>query len=248
MISTPQNDNSIAGTLQNGQSNALKKLTQIAGVLVYIGMIAYSAVHNWRLLSAGIAQNMQLWAALGVIGLELTALALPLAVHYWTFAPMQRISAFAFYALDLALIFANVILDYALVSNGAPLPSWLQVYKFYALPATPVIAGLGWSLLFLLDPAQRERALTETLRAATRESLAGRIAEAAKAADITEAVDSAANALAREIVGQTLGITPPPQRRPVMAAPTRISYNAESEAPAPAPLSGNGHRPGNRGA
>lgn len=250
MISAPQNDNSIAGTLQNGQSNALRKLAQSAGLVVYIGMIAYSAVHNWRLLSAGIAPGMAIWAAVGVIGLELTALALPLALHYWTFAAMQRLAAFAFYALDLALIFANVILDYALVSNGAPLPSWLQIYKFYALPATPVIAGLGWSLLMLLDPAQRERALTETLRAATRESLAGRIAEAAKSADITQAVDSAAGQLAREIVGQTLGITPAgTQRRPAAAHyPANVSYNAESEAPTPAPLSGNGHRPGNPGA
>lgn len=239
---------SIAEKMQNGQHNAIKGLAQVAGLVVYVGMIAYSAVHNWSLLSAGIAPTMRMWAAVGVIALELTALALPLALHFWLYAPLQRITGFAFYGLDLVMIISNVVLDYAIVGNGGALPTWLQIYKFYVLPATPVACGLGWSLLYLLDPAQRERALTETLRAATREALAGRIAEQAKSADITQAVDSAAGALAREIVGQTLGITPPPQRRPVMAAPTRISYNAESEAPAPAPLSGNGHRPGNRGA
>jgi len=239
---TDANDKSIGAQMQNGRANALKNLTQTAGLIVYLGMICYSAVHNWRLLSAGIAPNMLIWAAVGVVGLELTALALPLALHFWTFAPMQRLAALAFYGLDLALIFANVVLDYALISNGAALPGWLQVYKFYALPASPVIAGLGWSLLFMLDPSQRERAMAETLRAATRESLAGRISEAAKSADISQAVDTAAGQLARDIVSQTLGIsTPPPQRRPV-AQPV-IYHNAESEA-VPAPLSGGGQAAG----
>ena len=242
---TDANDKSIGAQMQNGRANALKNLTQTAGLIVYLGMICYSAVHNWRLLSAGIAPGMAIWAAVGVIGLELSALALPLALHFWTFAPMQRLAAFAFYGLDLALIFANVVLDYALVSNGAALPGWLQVYKFYALPASPVIAGLGWSLLFMLDPSQRERALTETLRAATRESLAGRISEAAKSADISQAVDTAAGQLARDIVTQTLGISaPPPQRRPAVAQPM-IYHNAESDA-VPAPLSGAGQAAGNQ--
>ena len=233
---------SVGNELQAGKNKALKSLAQLAGLIVYAGMIAYSAVHNWRLLSAGIDSSMVLWAAVGVIALELTALALPIALHHWTFGAMHRIAAFAFYGLDLVLIFTNVILDYALVSQGGDLPGWLQIYKFYALPATPVIAGLGWSLLFLLDPAQKERALTETLRAATRESLAGRISEAAKSADISQAVDTAAGQLARDIVSQTLGIsTPPPQRRPV-AQPV-IYHNAESEA-VPAPLSGGGQAAG----
>jgi len=237
---TLTSDKSIGAQMQNGRANAIKNLAQGAGLIVYIGMICYSAVHNWRLLSAGIAPEMLIWAAVGVIGLELTALALPLALHFWTFAPMQRLAAFAFYALDLALIFANVVLDYALVSSGAPLPGWLTVYKFYALPASPVLAGLGWSLLYMLDPSQRERAMAETLRAATRESLAGRIAEAAKGADISQAVDSAAGQLARDIVSQTLGISaPPPQRRPATnQTPAGLVYhNAESEAAFTRPLS-----------
>ena len=74
---TDANDKSIGAQMQNGRANALKNLTQTAGLIVYLGMICYSAVHNWRLLSAGIAPNMLIWAAVGVVGLELTALALP---------------------------------------------------------------------------------------------------------------------------------------------------------------------------
>ena len=233
---------SVGNELQAGKNKALKSLAQLAGLIVYAGMIAYSAVHNWRLLSAGIDSTMVIWAAVGVIALELTALALPIALHYWTFGAMHRIAAFAFYALDLTLIFANVVLDYALVSASGQLPNWLQIYKFYALPATPVIAGLGWSLLFLLDPAQKERALTETLAAATREALAIRIAEQAKAADIGEAVDETAGILAREIVGQTLGTGTRPQRLPAPKTPAGMVYHNADSPEVPAPLPGNGHK------
>ena len=233
---------SVGNELQAGKNKALKSLAQLAGLIVYAGMIAYSAVHNWRLLSAGIDSSMVLWAAVGVIALELTALALPIALHHWTFGAMHRIAAFAFYGLDLVLIFTNVILDDALVSQGGDLPGWLQIYKFYALPATPVIAGLGWSLLFLLDPSQRERALTETLAAATREALAIRIAEQAKAADIAQAVDDTAAGLARDIIGQTLGMSTPPKRTPASKTPAGMVYHNADSPEVPAPLPGNGHK------
>jgi len=216
------NDFSVGDVMSEGSNSALKSLAMLAGVLVYIGMILYSGVHNWRLMTAGVASDMVLWAALGVIALELSALALPLALHYWTHAPMQRIAAFAFYGVDLALIFANVVLDYA-AATGEVLPGWLLMYKFFALPATPVIAGLGWSLLWLLDPSQRERAMIENLRASTREVLAARIAQAAKSADVSEAVDLAAAGMARGIVSQTLGgaAAPGHHRRALPGAPSR---------------------------
>lgn len=138
----------------------------------------------------------------------------PLALHYWTHAQMHRIAALAFYALDLGLIFANVVLDYALNTGGA-LPEWLLAYKFYGVPATPVLAGLGWTTLFLLDPSQQQRSMLETLKASTRVVLAKRIAEAARSVDISESVTATAGDLARDIVAQTLGATRTAVKSPV---------------------------------
>lgn len=224
----------IGGTMQEAKARAIKALAVFAGMLVYIGMIGYSAVHNWRLLTAGVAPDMILWAGVGVLAIEISALALPLALHYWTHAALQRFAAFAFYGLDLALIFLNVVLDYAIVGQAAPIPAWMQMYQFYALPATPVFAGLGWSLLFLLDPSQRERGMIETLRASTREVLAARIAEAAKSADVSESVELAAAQLARDVIGSTLGVSTS-YRRPALPSPTPTE-NGHSKSPGAAIL------------
>lgn len=196
----------IGEVMRAGRDDALKKVAIGVSLLVYAGMIAYSAVHNWRLLTAGVSPDMVIWAALGVVGLELTALALPVALHFWTFSPMQRYTAYGFYALDLALVFLNVVLDYAIFTGDmTAAPAWLTVYKFFMVPATPIIAGLGWSALWLLDPSAKERGMIETMKASTRAVLADRIAERARSESVDKQVDTAADLLVSDLVSQTLG-------------------------------------------
>ena len=100
---------------------------------------------------------------------------------------MHRIAAFAFYGVDLLLIFMNVILDYTMTS-GEALQQWMNMYLTYGVPATPIVSGLGWSLLFLLDPSQKERAQFEKLRSATRQTLMNKIMEEANKTDVSEQV------------------------------------------------------------
>ena len=194
----------IGDILTKGRDEAVKRLAIGAGILVYVGMLAYSGVHNYSVMTRGLDGSMVVWAMLGVVALEVSAAALPLALHWWAYAPLHRYAAFAFYAVDIALIILNVVLDYA-ITAGETLPDWIKIYQFYGAPVVPIVAGLGWSVLFLLDPAQKERATNETLKAATREALSVRIAEQAKSTDISAAVESAAADLARSIVLDTLG-------------------------------------------
>jgi len=196
----------IGDILTKGRERAVKSLAIGAGILVYLGMLAYSGVHNYSVMTRGIEGDMVIWAMLGVVALEVSAMALPLALHFWCYDTMHRIAAFSFYAVDIVLIVGNVILDNA-INAGETLPQWIQIYQFYGAPIVPIIAGLGWSVLFMLDPSQKERATSETLKAATREALSARIAEQAKSTDISEAVNKAAGVLARSIVNETLGVS-----------------------------------------
>lgn len=233
----------VGDVLSEARNKALKAVAIGAGVLVYCGALLYSGVHNFSLLTAGVPEDLIIWAILGVVSLEVTAGAMPIALHYWTHAPLQRMAAMAFYFLDLGIVFLNVAIDFAYVQGtGGALPEWLTLYQLYAMPATPVICGLGWSILWLLDPSQRDRAMREELRAATREALRSKIAEAAKSADVTDQVDQAAQALAREIIASELGgAAARRQAQPVkILAPNRnghkpelVTYNAEAESVPP---------------
>jgi hypothetical protein len=88
----------------------------------------------------------------------------------------------------------------------------MRLYLDFIAPVTPLAVGLMWSLLFILDPSNRLRDMEMELAAAARMALATRIAEAAKAADVNEIVESAAREMARDLVARAVG-------RPVLPAP-----------------------------
>ena len=194
---------SIGTSMQEGNGKAIKTFVIVLGIIVYVMMLLYSGVHNISLMLRGVDPQWQTVAIIGVIALEVSAAALPLALHFWTHDPMHRIAAFSFYGIDLLLIFMNVILDYSLTS-GEPLVDWMTMYLTYGVPSTPIIAGLGWSLLFLLDPSQKERAQIEKLRAATRNTFMTKVMEEANKADVSEDVKAAASKFTREFVGNSL--------------------------------------------
>ena len=208
----------VGDVMSEAKVRALKAVAITAGLLVYAGFIVYSGVHNFTLMTAGVPPDLLIWAIVGVIGLEITAAALPLALHFWCHAPLQRIAAFIFYFVDLAIILMNVILNFALTQGNA-IPEWGQLWLFYGVPATPVIAGFGWTMLFLLDPSSRQREIMEQLKASTMETLGNRIVVAASQTDITSIVEAAAERVAYDVVSKSLGA---PAKKPARELPAQI--------------------------
>jgi len=217
--------------MRENSRRALRGLAVFLSLVIYLAGLVYAGVRSYSLFAATIAPDLLPLAVLGIVALELTAVGLPLAIHFWTAPGAQRLAALGFYLLDLALIVANAILD-AARHSGDLLPGFLTAYGVYAVPALPVVCMVGWALLWALDPASREHDMAATVRAATHEALMAQIQKAAESVDITEAVESAAGEAARALVGETLG------RAPRRAALPAYRYNAEAESPALAAAEG----------
>lgn len=205
----PVNAQSVGNIMQEAKLATMKKLVMLAGIVVYIAGVVYAEVHGFSLLSKGVNPDFLIWAYLGMFALGVTALALPLALHVWTFDATQRITAFAFYAVDIALLGVNSFVDFE-TNTGQVLASWAQVYADFVLPATPVICAVGWGLLFLLDPAQKLLQIQQTLKAAMQEALAQQIIEAAKGSDVTAEVANAARVAVSNTAKDLFGISPAP--------------------------------------
>ncbi len=232
---------------ENGR-RAWKGAAFVLSVLVYLAGLIYAGVRSFDLFARTVPPDLLPLAVLGILALELTALALPLALHYWTAPGPQRYAAMAFYVADLLLITANAILD-AAQQAGTLLPAFMTAYGVYAVPALPVVCMVGWAIVWALDPASREADMRATVQAATQEALMGQMIEATKAIDITDAVQQAAAAAARALVGETLGRAPrgialPEAGVPTLAPPARAgvvgghTYNAQAPA-----WSATSHRP-----
>lgn len=197
----------IKSAMQEHGRGALGALAKVIGVIVYTGALIIAGVRSYDLFARTLPPDMLLLATIGTVVLELTACGLPLAIHYWTSPGQQRMVAFGFYGIDLVLIIANGILDSS-QNAGTILPSFMQFYGTYVMPAVPVACMVGWGLLWLLDPTTREHDMRAAVRAATREALFGRIIEETANADITAEVEAAARLQVREIVGETLARAP----------------------------------------
>lgn len=197
----------IKSAMQEHGRGALRGFAVALSLIVYAAALVYAGVRSYDLFARTLPADMLPLAILGIVALEVTALGLPLAIHFWTSPGQQRMIAFGFYGLDLALIIANSILD-AAQNSGAILPGFMQWYGVFAVPGLPVFCMIGWALIWMTDPTTREHDMKAAVRAATREALFGRIIEETAAADISEEVQEAARLQVREIVGETLARKP----------------------------------------
>ncbi len=197
----------VSSAMKENGRRALKGLAIVLSGIVYFAGLIYAGVRSYSLFARTVDPELLPLAVLGIIALEVSALALPLALHYWTAPGAQRLAALGFYILDLALIVANAVLD-AAHHSGTLLPGFLNAYGVYAVPALPVVCMIGWALLWALDPASREHDMVLAVRAATHEALMAQIAKAAESVDISQAVEAAAGEAARALVGETLGNAP----------------------------------------
>jgi len=212
----------VGDLMSESRRRAFKALAVFVGIAVYAGMLAYAGVHNYSLFVRGLREDLVIFALLGLFTLELSAIGLPLAIHFWTSPGVHRIAALAFYFVDLALLAGNAVLDFRL-NAGLALTEPLRIYLDFIAPATPLVVGLMWSVLFILDPNNRIRDLEMELAASARTALATRIAEAAKAADVNAIVEEAAREMARELVARAVGRPLPP--------PSWLSVNGAAPEP-----------------
>jgi hypothetical protein len=188
--------------LEGGNNAAMRGLAILIGVVCYLGGLVYTAVHQFSLITRGVEPDFVLWALFGVFLLELTAVGLPLALHYWTFEARHRMAAFAFYTIDIALIVGNVVADYTMNSRG-DMAEWLRLYISYIVPVTPVVAMLIWSALLLLDPSYRLKAFVETAKEALQTAQIQAAVDKFKDENVDRQVAQAGAAMADTIVGAT---------------------------------------------
>jgi hypothetical protein len=142
-----QSTTTVSSAMQQGSRKALKSLAFVLSVIVYLAGLVYAGVRSYTLFAATIESSLLPLAVLGIIALEVSALALPLTIHFWAAPGAQRLAAYGFYVLDLGLIVGNAILD-ASHHAGTVLPGFLQAYGVFAGArlASAVYGRLGLAL------------------------------------------------------------------------------------------------------
>lgn len=99
----------ISTTMKDSRHRALRLLAIALSLLVYLAGLAYAGVRSYTLFAATIDPALLPLAVLGIVALEISAVALPLAIHFWAQPGAQRMAALGFYFADLLLIASNAM-------------------------------------------------------------------------------------------------------------------------------------------
>jgi len=232
----------------NRNTQALKTLAVFLAALTYCGAVIYGDIMFISVMHVAFPSGiMGGLATAGAIMTAVSAITLPLALHYW-FAPgTQFVWGIIFWFADIAALSLNAMLAYAMATGGGD-SSLMQWQQFS--PATPMLAVIGWGLVFLLDPAHKLRHAQAELEADLIDIHATQLRQAAKGEDVAATITTGAKTAAADTASRLTGrgvIAQPakPQARPQLA----VHYNAEvdDEPEIAAVPAGNGHGPAPKG-
>jgi hypothetical protein len=184
-------EETVGDIMQKASGEGIKFWVIVTSAIIYLAGIVYAEVHGLTMLQKGVAPDMRIWAMLGMIAAGLSAVLFPIALKVWTIEAKQRLAAYAFYLLDFAFLAFNAFTDFN-TNAGQTLAPWALSYTTYILPASPVIVGAMWAILWELDPNVKQKILALTLRAAMKEKMARKVADAAKGQNVSAVVNAAA--------------------------------------------------------
>ena len=184
-------EETVGDIMQKMSGEGLKWFVIVVSALIYAAGIVYAEVHGLTMLQKGVAPDMRIWATLGMVAAGMPAVIMPITLKVWTIEARQRIAAYLFYALDFAFLIFNAFTDFN-TQSGQQLAPWAQTYVTYVLPASPIVVGAMWAILWELDPAVREKIQLLTLRMAMKQKMTRKVADAAKGQNVTNVVNAAA--------------------------------------------------------
>ena len=214
---------------------ALKSLAVALAALTYCGAVIYGDVMFISVMQAAFPAGILGDLALaGAVMTAVSAITLPIALHYWLSPGLQFIGGVAFWVADIIVLALNSILAFA-IATGQPSP--LQAWSDLS-PATPLLAVLGWGLIFLLDPSHKLRHAQAELEADLIDIHADQLRDAARGnsvrATITTGAQDIAAQVAAALTGVRAGVPASPNGRAQFAATVPNATGRPAKASGPA--------------
>jgi hypothetical protein len=159
------------GKLTRNQG-AIVGLVKLSVFLIIVAVVAYSDIQfvimMGRTFPDGIAR---IFSIIGAFATGLSVIALLIAELYWFVRGKQMLTGWLMTAIEVGISIMNVLTSFQLVSGHVD--ALFAFYLFDICPATPLIAVIGWIIIFMFDETHimrhDEREMEYELREAERE-------------------------------------------------------------------------------
>ena len=136
---------------------AVAAFARVLVALIIVGVVGYAEVMFLQVMSRVFPDGiLKIVSMLGAVATGASVLVLLVAKSYWFRPGKQLVFAWVFTGGELVVLVLNVIISFALDGGGKLTDSYLSVWQFF-MPASPILALLGWILILHLDQAQQDR-------------------------------------------------------------------------------------------
>lgn len=133
----------------------IRSAAMVCSILLLVAGVIYCEVMFLSMVEKAFPVGLlRVFATIGAVVGGASVLLLLLSKSYWFTEGVQLIFAYIFTGLEVILLVLNVILAFEL--NSGHVDSWLQVWQTFS-PATPVIAIVGWTIIWALDAGSKRR-------------------------------------------------------------------------------------------
>jgi len=182
--------------METQNNKAIKFLAIFLAALTYCGAVIYGDVMFISVMHGAFPDGiMGTLATAGAVMTAISAITLPLALHWWFSPGKQFVWGIIFWLLDIAVLSLNAILAYQLSTSQ---PDSLLISWQMFTPATPLFAVFGWGLAFMLDPSHSLRHAQAELELDQIETYTKALKTASKGDAVYSTIEQGAVALARD--------------------------------------------------
>jgi hypothetical protein len=187
----------------NRNARALKGLALFGAAVVYCGAVIYGDIMFIEVMKNVFPTGpLGTLALIGALMTAASAIILPIALHFWFSPGLQFVSGVIFWLVDVAALGLNSILAYSRAGGDLEtLASW----EFFS-PATPLLAVLGWGVMFLLDPSHKARHAALELESDLIDIHAQQLRQAAKSDEVHKLLTGGAQISAEELAYRLTGV------------------------------------------
>lgn len=189
--------------MRSRNEKALKYLAVIISALVYIGAIVYGDVMFIGTVQVAFPSGfLGAVATAGAVVVGVSAIILPLAIHFWFSPGLQFVWGIVFWVLDILALSMNAILAHALATHLQD--AWINQWANLS-PATPMLVILGWGIAYLFDPSHKLRHAQLELEADQIDAYTQQLKQAALSGTVAQEIDAGARAAAAATVSHLVG-------------------------------------------
>jgi signal transduction histidine kinase len=144
------------GSRLSQNQQAVARIAMVFVALIVVGVVGYAEVMYLQVMSKVFPDGiLKIVAMIGAVATGMSVLVLLIAKSYWFRPGTQMVFAWIFTGVEVLVLVLNVLISFALESGGH-VDSYLALW-YSLMPASPLVALVGWVLIISLDRSQQER-------------------------------------------------------------------------------------------